>query len=72
MRKALQAVNELDVLFGESINLKNMFDSICVSGEDMPITAKLRPLPDALDSENEGRQHGDGPVPGPGGAAGDE
>ena len=38
----------------------------------MPITAKLRPLPDALDSENEGRSHGDGPVPGPGGAAGDE
>ena len=54
MRKALQAVNELDVLFGESINLKNVFDSICVSGEDMSITAKLRPLPDALDSENEG------------------
>ena len=44
MRKALHAVNELGVLFGESINLRNKFDSICVSGEDMPTTAKLRPL----------------------------
>ena len=44
MRKALHVVNELDVLFGESINLRNMFDSICVSGEDMLTTAKLIPL----------------------------
>ena len=73
MRKALHAVNELGVLFGESINLRNKFDYICVSGEDMPTTAKLRPLSDALDSENEGRQHGAGQVPaGPGDAAGDE
>ena len=75
MRKALQAVNELDVLFGESINLRNKFDSICLSGEDIPTDNRQTDtsLSDTLDSENEGRQHDAGQVPaGPGDAAGDE